>query len=102
MNLFIKIIICIVSFLLGILFVELIKWLKNHFTHKKQAPVPITFVIENSDGLEIEIIASEDGVLTLDNLPEGEYIIREKFDNYPQSEAEQKRSAFSFIKKRKR
>lgn len=100
MNLFIKIIICIVSFLLGILFVKLIKWLKNHLIHKKQASR--SFIIENSDGLEIEIIASEDGVLTLDNLPVGEYIIRENFDNYPQSEAEQKRSAFSFIKKRKR
>lgn len=102
MNLFIEIILCIISFLLGILFVKLIKWLKNHFIHKKQAPVPIPFVIENSDGLEIQSIASEDGVLTLDNLPVGEYIIRENFDNYPQSEAEQKRSAFSFIKKRKR
>lgn len=95
MNLFIEIILCIISFLLGILFVKLIKWLKNHFIHKKQAPVPITFVVENSDGLEIEIIASKDGVITLDNLPVGEYIIREKFNNYPQTEAEQKRSAFS-------
>lgn len=100
MNLFIKIIICIVSFLLGILFVNLIKWLKNHLIHKKTSPR--SFIIENSDGLEIEIIASKDGVLTLDNLPVGEYIIRENFDNYPQSKAEQKRSAFSFIKKRKR